>query len=42
MVFTDETLLTEKELFIQLDYQRGSKNLVWNNFEKEIGKNKTY
>ena len=42
LVPSSERLMTEKELFIQLDYERGSKNLVWNNFFVEIGKNKKY
>jgi len=37
---TEETLFTDKELFLMLDYERGSKNLVWNNFFIEIDKKK--
>ena len=39
---SDRQLFTDKELFIQLDYESGGKGLVWNNFFLEIGKNKKY
>lgn len=39
---TTETLFTDKELFIMLDYDRGSRNKVWNNFFNPIGKGKFY
>jgi hypothetical protein len=39
---SDETLFSQKEVTDMLDYKKGSKNLVWNNFFKEIGKNKHY
>jgi hypothetical protein len=42
LVNTDEPLLTDKELFLQLDYERGGKGLAWNNFFLDIGKNKKY
>ena len=42
LVASDEALMSDKELFIQLDYDRGGKNLCWNNFFVEIGKNKEY
>ena len=42
MSHTEETLFTDKELFLMLDYERGSKNLVWNNFMVEIDKKKQY
>lgn len=39
---TEETLFSDKEMFLMLDYERGSKNLVWNNFFIEIDKKKQY
>jgi len=42
IVWTDERLLSDQELFIIMDFKRGSKSLVWNNFFKDIGKNKQY
>ena len=42
MAWTKECLLSEQELFIIMDFKRGSKTLVWNNFFKDIGKNKQY
>ena len=40
--WTDDKLLSDQELFIILDFKKGSKTLVWNNFFKDIGKNKQY
>ena len=39
---SEETLFTDKELFIMLDWNRGGKELAWNNFEIPIGKDKFY
>jgi hypothetical protein len=40
ITWTADKLLTDQELFIIMDFKRGSKTLVWNNFFKDIGKNK--
>lgn len=32
--------MSGKELFLQLDWERGSKGLVWNNFYVQIGADK--
>ena len=42
LVPAEDTLFTEKELFLILDCERGGKNLVWNNFFNEIGPEKQY
>ena len=43
ITWTEDKLLTDQELFIILDFKKdGSKKLVWNNFFKDIGKNKQY
>jgi hypothetical protein len=42
LVDSEEMLFTQKEIFLQLDYERGGKDLAWNNFFVEIGKNKKY
>jgi len=39
---TEETLFTDKELFIMIDYHHGGKELAWNNFVIPIGKEKYY
>ena len=39
---TEETLFTDKEIFLMMDYDRGSKNLVWNNNFIIIDKKKLY
>ena len=39
---TEETLFTDKELFIMIDYHHGGKELAWNNFVIPIGKEKFY
>ena len=39
---SEETLFTDKELFIMLDWNRGGKELAWNNFLIPIGKDKFY
>jgi hypothetical protein len=40
--WTKDRLFTDQELFVIMDFKRGSKSLVWNNFFKDIGKNKQY
>ena len=40
--FTDETLFTDKELYLMMDYNRGSRNLVWNNHYIILDKKKLY
>jgi hypothetical protein len=40
--WSEERLFTDQELFVIMDFKRGSKSLVWNNFFKDIGKNKQY
>jgi hypothetical protein len=42
LVASDQTLLSDKELFLQLDYNYGGKDLYWNNFFVSIGRNKHY
>jgi len=37
---SDKPLLTEKELFLQLSWEADGKDLYWNNFFVDIGKNK--
>jgi hypothetical protein len=39
---SNETLFSDKEIFLLLDYERGSKNKVWNNFFNLIGEDKYY
>ena len=39
---SEETLFTDKELFIMMDHNRGGKGLAWNNFQIPIGKDKYY
>ena len=39
---TEETLFTDKELFIMTDYGHGGRELAWNNFVIPIGKEKYY
>jgi len=40
--YSEETLFTDKEMFIMVDYNRGGKELAWNNFQIPIGKDKFY
>jgi len=39
---SNENLFSDKEIFLLLDYERGSKNKVWNNFFNLIGEDKYY
>lgn len=42
LVSSDKPLLNEKELFLQLSWEADGKDLYWNNFFVDIGKNKKY
>ena len=43
LVYSKETLMSEKEVFAQFDRKAGAaKTLYWNGFHKHIGEGKTY
>ena len=42
LVDSEKPLFTDKELYLMLNYERGGKGLVWNNFFKEVAKGKQY